>query len=415
MRTAIAALSVVLVAAGAAPPSRPVWLTDFPKAAAQSKSERRDLFVAVLGLEWSAESRAFRTQVLRASGIERELAGQFVLLELDRPEMPKTDPKQAPNREFEVRIYNYPAVVLLDSEGRCYCTLQRPSGGPAGLREALREAQAKKQRRDAQLARASQGTPNEQADALSAALEIMGRQCLEGGRQSHRPLYDRLVQLDPQDRTGTQRRFTFSTDALAERELWPLLREKKYPEALALVDRQLADLRNDANLRQRLLGLRFHVFQQQGNLEEAVKVLRQIIAVDDSSDLARSAQGYIDHITRPIALAGPEWKPEHLRFFFAEWRLDVSKQIAAPGRYRIEFRRDGGESIEVREVLFMAGESELAKAVPAKGLCFDLVTPQWPAGSRIWLKIFAKGQGWFSSRGTIVIEAAGSASPSAKK
>jgi len=388
-----------------------VWEPNYEEAAKHSRESRCDLFVFVNGSDWSYAARAYKKSAIQSAMLEQALGKDFLWLEIDHPDQATAEQKAAAkkNRNFEVAIRNYPGVVLLDAEGRCYLALDAPQGGVDWLIAAVRQARAVKARRDAALALAAKATGPERGKHLAAALESLGEIALKHGRHSHRALLDDLKKADPQDVAGTQRRLTFNPDELAERELWPLVEKKKYAEALALVDKELKDPRNSVLLRQHLLGLRFYVLQSQEKLDEALKVLQQIIQVDAKTDMATLARNYIDNITKPVTLSEPKWKPEHLRFYYADWRLDVSGAIHDKGIYEVEFKRTDGENITVRDVVLMVGNKELAKAaLPANASKLELAVPSLPAGQRPWLKIAAKGQGWFGSRGDILIRKRGS-------
>jgi hypothetical protein len=133
-----------------------------------------------------------------------------------------------------------------------------------------------------------------------------------------------------------------------------------------------------------------------------VKTLKQIIQADADTDMATLARGYIENLTQPVVLAGPQWKPEHLRAYFADWRLDVSALVREKGAYEVEFKRADGENITVRDVALVAGTRELAKA-DVREQKATLEVSAVPAGQKLWLRIAARGQGWFGSRGDIVI------------
>lgn len=403
-----AALLIGLALGWAAAPAAAelAWLPNYEEAAKQSRESRQDLFVFVGGRDWSAASRAYRKGVLQAPALEAALGKDFLWLEVDHPDRPTADQRAAAakNKGFEVVIRNYPGVALLDPEGRCYLRLEAPQGGAEGLLAAVRQARAVKARRDAALAAAGKASGAERARQLAAALELMGEAALQNGRHSHRALLDELKKADPQDAAGAQRRLTFSPDAFAEKQLWPLVGGKKYAEALALVDSELKDPRNSTRLKQHLLGLRFYVFQAQEKLDEAAKALQQIVQLDPATDLADEARGYLDNLTKPIVLAEAKWKPEHLRAHFAEWRLDVSGAVRERGAYEVEFRRTDGEGLTVRDVALVSGARELVKpAAPGRDGTVELEVPALPAGQKVWLRIAAKGQGWFGSRGDILI------------
>ncbi len=382
------------------------WLPNFEEAAARAKTLNRDLFVFVGGSDWSAVSRAYKTNVIASPQLPPALGGDLLWLEIDHPELPTDAQKESArkNRDFNVTIHNYPGVVLLDAEGRCYLKLEAPPGGVTELAAAVKAARALKARRDAELALAAKTAGAESARHLGSALDLVGPMGQQNGKQSHRKLLDELKKLDPKDAVGTQRRLTFNPDAFAEKELWPLTDKKKFAEAHKLVDKELSDPRNSVGLRQHLLGLKFFVFQREERLDDAVRQLQQIVALDRTSDMAREATAYIANITQPVTLASKEWKPEHLRFFFAEWRLDAAKQVTGPGQYEIQFKHTGGDSITVRDVAVMNGAAQLVKAdLPKRGDTVALKVPPFTPGGKVWLKISAQGHGWFGSHGEILI------------
>lgn len=403
MRAACAGVLLAAALAGRAAGAI-AWQPDYEAAVKGAKDAKQDVFVFVGGSDWSAPSRAYKRAVIQSPALEAALGKGLLFVEIDRPDRATPEQKAAAQKSkgFDAVIHNYPGVVLLDPEGRCYLKLEAPQGGVDGLVAAVRQARSLKDKRDAALERAAKATGLERAKLLGAALEGMGDCALQNGRHSHRALLDEIKKLDPQDAAGTQRRLTFNPDALAERELWPLIGEKKYDAALALVDKELKDPRNNVWIRQHLLGLRFYVFQAQEKLDDAVKTLKQIIQADADTDMATLARGYIENLTQPVVLAGPQWKPEHLRAYFADWRLDVSALVREKGAYEVEFKRADGENITVRDVALVAGTRELAKA-DVREQKATLEVSAVPAGQKLWLRIAARGQGWFGSRGDIVI------------
>ncbi len=383
-----------------------VWLPNYEEASAKAKTANRDLFVFIGGSDWSAASRAYKANVIASPQLAPALGGEFLWLELDHPELPTEAQKAAAkaNKNFNVTIHNYPGVVLLDAEGRCYLKLEAPQGGVGELAAAVKAARALKARRDAALALADKANGLERARQLGAALDVLGPTCLQHGRQSHRKLLDELKKLDPNDTVGTQRRLTFNPDGFAEKDLWPLTGKKKFADAHKLVDKELADLRNNLWLRQHLMALKFFVFQQEEKLDDAVKQLQQLIALDRTSDMARQANAYIANITQPVTLATHLWKPEHLRFYFAEWRLDAARQITGAGEYAIQFKHTDGDRITVRDVAVMNGSAQVVKAeMPKRSDILTLKVPAFAPGGKIWLKISAKGHGWFGSHGEILV------------
>ncbi len=381
------------------------WQPDYETAARVAKERGSDLFIFVNGSDWSSAGRTYKRSVLQNPAVERSLAN-FVCLEIDRPDKPSEQQKEVAklNRKFEVTLHNYPAVVLLDKDERCILKAENPPAEIPALARLLREALNRKTRRDTALAQAAKMEKLHRAAALGKVLEALDSYALRDRRHSHRYLLSEIRKLDPEDTTGVHRRLEFNFDSFGERQIWPLLREKKYDEAMQLVEKELKDPRNDTKLRQHFMAYRFHVYQSQDKLDEAVRTLQQMIQLAPTTDMAQMGRNYIEYLTKPIPLESPEWKPEHLRPYFASWRLDASKLITTKGSYTISFHRTGGEDLSIRDVTLMAGNRELATGKPeGKHKSVTLEVGNLPAGQRLWLNIAAKGHGWFSSRGEIKV------------
>lgn len=383
------------------------WKPDYASAMQAAKDGNQCILVFVNGSDWSAPSRQYKEKVVDSSRFAQGLGNRFVLFESDNLDWPTPEQKEELNKKrkgFDVTVRHYPGVVILDSENRRLRVLEAPKGGTDELLKAVEETLELKARRDAELEKASKVEGLEKAKHLSGALEILGKNSIHGGN-SYRPLFNELKKFDPEDTTGTVRRFDFNVDAFSERSLWPLMREKKYDEAMELVEKEFADPRNDMELKQRFTAQKFYIYQQQEDkLDKAVETLRELIALDDSTYMAELARGYIKNITEPIILEEAAWDGRKLRFFYAVWHLDAAELVSEPGKYQIHFERTKHEGISVRDVAFAVDDKESVKVDMPRGDKVELEIPAFSTDAKREFRFSVKGNGWFGSQGRIHVK-----------
>ncbi len=230
----------------------------------------------------------------------------------------------------------------------------------------------------------------------------------------HRGLLNEIKKLDPDDSIGVVRRLTFNTLEFAERQVEPLLRDKKYAQAHELIDREFADPRNDTPLKQHLLAMRFRVFQAEEKLDDAVATLRDIVKLDPKGKMGSLADGYIDFSIKPIVLKNGRYCGLDLRPFFGDMRIDVTGIVKEAGPYEAAIIPGGGGDIRIRDVSLYLGDPAKDKSrsklvvktegmhtVRNKELVVPLAVPSIPPGSQLWLCVPTQGTGWFGSYGRI--------------
>lgn len=307
------------------------WQKTYQAALDKAKQGNKCIFVFVGGSEWCEASRRYKKEVIDSSQLSQAIGSRVVAFAIDVPDWGTSVPQEenkkklydemvARNKGFDFPLrefYAYPLVVLLDSENRHLMieanlgrTLTAISHSPKkqiddpqsklttqGLITRVNEAFALKEKRDAILAKAASAQGDEKAKYLAEALDLLGRG-RAGGRHSHAPLMAELKKLDPSDKYGAQRRLTYNMDLFFEAEVNALLKDKKPDEAIALVNKEINDPRNDTELKQQFLARRFGVQQSQKQTENAIATLNEMIAIDKTTHMARLAQGYLEHLQK---------------------------------------------------------------------------------------------------------------------
>jgi thioredoxin-related protein len=134
----IAALAVINATAGDAAN----WLTDFPKAQAQAKAEKKLLLLDFTGSDWCPPCKALTKNVFSKPEFAAYASTNLVLVEVDFPNSkPQSAELKKANAALQEKfnIESYPTIIVLDAEGK---QVYRKSGyGGATVKEYLAELQ----------------------------------------------------------------------------------------------------------------------------------------------------------------------------------------------------------------------------------------------------------------------------------
>lgn len=280
-----------------------------------------------------------------------------------------------------------PRVALTDSEGRAIAEFNSPRSDltPITLAEQVKKLREPRIARDEWLAKAAALQGPEQAEALRKALEVLGFANWLGNGNCYKPVQDQIRAADPQDTSGATRWLGFSNDPKAgvpwAKPAWNealdtqggkrTLSDADYQEALARVDKELADPRNKIlpheNI-QRMMVAKFHIVKSwKGHEEERFKIQEEIAAFDPDTFWGIGARGYLGMYSKsetPYLTYG--WKANQLKPGANAWRMtDTSYFFDHAGTYRIVLTPAGGAAVvKVKRLVLLDGETVIAEAKP---------------------------------------------------
>ena len=278
-----------------------------------------------------------------------------------------------------------PRVALLDSEGRAIGAEDNPRADPTQLSARIREIRNIRSARDELLAKAATLKGPEQAEALRKALAVLGFHNWGGNGDCYKPIHQKIREADPQDASGAVRWLGFGGDpkngvpwakpawneALDTQGGKRVLTDADYQEALARVDKELADPRNkvlEPEKIQRMMVAKFHIFRSwKGHEEERFRIQREIAAFDPGTFWGIGARGYLGMYGKsdvPFLTYG--WKPGQLKAGANLWRMtDTGYFFDHPGRYQIILAHAGGaDKARVKRLALMDGDKPLAESAP---------------------------------------------------
>lgn len=282
-----------------------------------------------------------------------------------------------------------PRVALLDAEGRAIGAEDNPKADPAQLASRIRALRDTRAARDELLAKAATQKGPEQAETLRQALAVLGFRNWGGNGDCYKPIHQKIKDADPQDASGATRWLGFGADPKSgvpwAKPAWNealdtqggkrTLTDADYQEALARVDKELADSRNailDHENIQRMMVAKFHICRSwKGHEEQRFAIQREIAALDPDTFWGIGARGYLGMYGKsdtPFLTYG--WKPGQLKAGANVWRItDTAYFFDHPGRYQITLAHAGGaDKVRVKRLALLDGDQVLAEAAPAADL-----------------------------------------------
>ncbi len=279
-----------------------------------------------------------------------------------------------------------PRVALLDSDGRGIAAENKPQSDPSptSLAGRVRKMREKRQARDEWLAKAEGAQGPEKAELLRQALEALEIRNWPGNGNCYKVIHDQIKAADPKDVSGVIRWLGFSTDpkgavpwtkpawneALSTKD-GKVLTDADYQEALARVDRELADPRNKIlsheNI-QRMMIAKFHIYKKwKGREEQRFRIQQEIAALDPATFWGIGAAGYIGMYGKsPVPYLTYGWKANQVKPGVNSWKMtDTAEYFDHPGTYKITLTHASGKGkLKLRRIALMDGHTVVAEASP---------------------------------------------------
>jgi thioredoxin-related protein len=226
-----------------------LWVTDFAKAKAQAKADKKDLLIAFTGSDWCQPCIRLDEEVFAQGAFTTAAPKSFVLVKLDAPrdESKITPETKAQNEKLaeQYSIRGVPTVLLTDADGLVYAqTGYQPDGAEKYL-TMLGELQKKGASFQKALGAAADKKAVERATAVHEALALLDEEVVN---THHLALMEEIVKLDADGKAGLKEKYEPKIKEIAEgkevaREakvlndlVAPLMEEGKGKEALAKVD-----------------------------------------------------------------------------------------------------------------------------------------------------------------------------------
>lgn len=314
---------------------------------------------------------------LRASVLDSE----SVIQDVER--VSAAERGMARNERFTWRGDNVPRIALMDREGRPVTSEDhlRADMTMADAARRISEMQAMREKRDQLWRQAERAQGASKAELLMESLELLGLGGSEGHEKSYRFIQEQIRAADPDDASGCLRRMKFPPDPRSMPDFVEpankLADEKKYGEAIALLDRELKDPRNRKLTHdhlQRIMMAKQNVYRQWPDHEaDRIQVIREIARLDATTYLGMGAVGFLamNHLDPEPSAIYYGWAENQVKPGPNIWRftLGTTNYFDHAGPYAVRLIHNGGKgSIRIDRVSLALGDQILSQQSPASKL-----------------------------------------------
>ncbi len=272
-----------------------------------------------------------------------------------------------------------PRIALMDSQNRAVACENKPRLKLTikTLADRIKELRAVREKRDAMWASAEKLEGPDKAELLRKSMDQLGFANWAGNDNCYKFIQDEMRAADPKDESGAIRWLSFGANgrdgAPGMEAVWKALGEKNYEDALAEVDKQLADPRNkalDHDRIQRIMLAKYQIYHSwPGHEEDCFAAQQKIADLDQTTYLGIGAVGYIGMYRRsPTPFLAYGWGPAQIKSGQNTWNIaDTSYYFDHAGPYKVTLANAGGkDSLTIQRIALMDGPEVIAEATPVE-------------------------------------------------
>ena len=289
------------------------WMTDFEAAKQKAAAENKDLLVNFTGSDWCSWCIKLVDEVFKHDAFKKGVADNFVLVELDFPQdkskLDESTQKQNEMLQEKYSIQGFPTILLLDDQGRPYAQTGYQAGGPEKYLVHLDKLLAIKTKRDEALMAAEKLEGPAKAKSLVEALKLLP----EGQLNHYSKITQQIAALDPSDESGfvAGQKLKEAADTL-NKEYMTAVRSGKNDEAIAMVDKFIADFQITGEKKQSMLGMKMNPLLASQQFDQAAELLDEIVALAPESQIGKFASNFMPKLEKMKQdAAAPRVNPPH--------------------------------------------------------------------------------------------------------
>ena len=289
------------------------WMTDFEAAKQKAAAENKDLLVNFTGSDWCSWCIKLVDEVFKHDAFKKGVADNFVLVELDFPQdkskLDESTQKQNEMLQEKYSIQGFPTILLLDDQGRPYAQTGYQAGGPEKYLVHLDKLLAIKTKRDEALMAAEKLEGPAKAKSLVEALKLLP----EGQLNHYSKITQQIAALDPSDESGfvAGQKLKEAADTL-NKEYMTAVRSGKNDEAIAMVDKFIADFQITGEKKQSMLGMKMNPLLASQQFDQAAELLDEIVALAPESQIGKFASNFMPKLEKiKQDAAAPRVNPPH--------------------------------------------------------------------------------------------------------
>ncbi len=289
------------------------WMTDFEAVKQKAAAENKDLLINFTGSDWCSWCIKLVDEVFKHDAFKKGVADNFVLVELDFPQdkskLDESTQKQNEILQEKYSIQGFPTILLLDDQGRPYAQTGYQAGGPEKYLAHLDKLLAIKTKRDEALMAAEKLEGPAKAKSLVEALKLLP----EGQLNHYSKITQQIAALDPSDESGfvAGQKLKEAADTL-NKEYMTAVRSGKNDEAIAMVDKFIADFQITGEKKQSMLGMKMNPLLASQQFDQAAELLDEIVALAPESQIGKFASNFMPKLEKMKQdAAAPRVNPPH--------------------------------------------------------------------------------------------------------
>lgn len=284
-------------------------------------------------------------------------------------ELTRVEKLKHKNATFDYTTYNYPAVAVMDSEGRAVLRENGLLIGTTVKDLAARLDKIRKIRieRDDLWKAAETADGRRKAELLGKSLDKLD---CRPGNMGHKKVYEKVFEeiknADPDDLTGYTRKYTFNAGNIAK-PAHELATGKKFQDAVDLINNEISSPRNILLTTEQVQQLMFEKFKLYrdwpGQEERKWDVLKAIADKDSTTHTGIGARGYLLQNQKGGVTITYGWWPELFKGGSATWEIDqdTKKYFDHAGPYDVTMEhKKGADTFSVKSISLKVGSRILS-------------------------------------------------------
>jgi thioredoxin-related protein len=280
---------------------REKWETSFEKARAAAQAGNKDILMNFTGSDWCGWCIRLGQEVFQHDAFAEYARKNFVLLELDFPrgfELDESLQQQNDALQAQFGVEGFPAILLLDSQGRAYAQTGYQPGGPPAYTEHLETLKDFRKTRDEAFAAAEGLAGLEKAKKLNEGLEALQPSLRFA---SYAGIIDQIIELDADDAGGLKSKFeTARAEHRFSQRMQAIVtmanETRDWDAVLAELDKTITEYAAFGDLATQAQMLQLQVLQAADRSDDLLKLTDSLLAEESLEGRAR-LQVYITKLT----------------------------------------------------------------------------------------------------------------------
>ena len=288
------------------------WIQDMAAAKELAAKSKKDLLMDFTGSDWCGWCIKLDEEVFSKDAFKNVVPNDFVLVKLDYPkDESKVTPEiktQNEGLQKQYAVGGYPTIILADANGRPYAKTGYQEGGPEKYVEHLATLRQAKTGRDEAFTKAASAQGVEKAKFLAEGLAKIAPD-LQG--DFYQEEIATILAEDKDDTLGFAKKSKMASqgkefEAKIE-EVKPAIiaamEAKDFAGAEKIIDDVIKDANFEGEMKQQAMSMKIGFYAAQNDHANAIKLVNDIIAIDDKSETAQQLRELLPRIEAAIKAA----------------------------------------------------------------------------------------------------------------